>query len=428
MSKFQGFTEPNTTPTPNQFFDEIMADINNLAELKCVLYVIRRTYGFLKFVDRIAYSQFENGIVTRDGKRLDKGTGLSGPSITSGLVKAIEHGYLNRYVVCPSCQHEVTERATLEYAMKPRKGKESVTVTKNVAPARCPYCQNELRGKEHLYYSLNFLHSNDLDYLKGLHGVYKHWKLGLSKLFNTQEKEVTRKSDQEKVVQEKATNRPPVQPRDYLDLVMETKAAQDKLKHPITYLSEVVAKLLGLRKVPNHKYDELWSNPLGDLLEQVDGDVDKVEVALRAAVLEGLDGGMTMTTPNSLHGLALKALARPVPENGRAAADHASTEERNEDAARCLAERQAAARAAAVDPWWASVLDELRLQMPTAVFDANLRDSHLLGREDGTVRIGVRNEQARDWLAGRLKRVVERMVAADGVECVEFEVVESGGS
>ena len=198
MSDFQGFTEPNTTPTPNQFYDFIMADINNLAELKCVLYVIRRTYGFLKFVDRIAYSQFENGIMTRSGKRLDKGTGLSGPSISAGLNKAVDHGYLNRYVVCPSCQHEVTERAILEYSMKPRKGKGPVTVIKNVAPAKCPYCQNELRGKELLYYSLNFLHSDDLDYLKGLHGVYKDWKLGLSKLFNTQEKEVTRKRQQQK--------------------------------------------------------------------------------------------------------------------------------------------------------------------------------------------------------------------------------------
>ena len=96
---------------------------------------------------------------------------------------------------------------------------------------------------------------------------------------------------------------------DYLDLVLATKARQDKHKLPITYLSETVAELLGLSKVPNHKFDELWESPLSDLLDQADGDIERVEAALRAAVLEGRDGGITMTTPNSLHGLALQKLA-----------------------------------------------------------------------------------------------------------------------
>lgn len=97
--------------------------------------------------------------------------------------------------------------------------------------------------------------------------------------------------------------------RDYLDLVLETKIAQDKLKHPITYLSELTADLLRLRKVPNYKFDELWESPLRDLLDQADDNIDHVEAALRTAVLEGQGSGITMTTPNSLHGLALKALA-----------------------------------------------------------------------------------------------------------------------
>lgn len=201
--RFIGFTEPNTTPTPNQFYDFVMAEIDNLAELKCVLYVIRRTYGFLKFVDRIAHSQFEHGITTTnretsEPKVLDKGTGLSGPSIVAGLNKAIKHGYLRRYIVCPSCKQQVTERNVLEYCMKARLAKKEITVSKNVAPSQCPYCQNRLRGKEQIYYSLTFLDSPTLEYLQGLQGVYKEFKLGLSKLFSTQEKDTTGKSNQEK--------------------------------------------------------------------------------------------------------------------------------------------------------------------------------------------------------------------------------------
>ena len=74
---------------------------------------------------------------------------------------------------------------------------------------------------------------------------------------------------------------------DYLDLVLETKAVQDKARLPITYLSETVADLLGLAKVPNYQYEQRWEEPLRDLLDQADGDIDRVEVALRAAAPGG---------------------------------------------------------------------------------------------------------------------------------------------
>ena len=113
-----------------------------------------------------------------------------------------------------------------------------------------------------------------------------------------------------KANQPSAQNLKPTPDRDYLDLVLETKAAQDKRKYPITYLTETAAQLLGLKMVPNHKFDELWESPITDLLAQADGDIDRVEAALRAAVQEGQANNMTMTTPNSLHGIALKALAQ----------------------------------------------------------------------------------------------------------------------
>ena len=321
MAKWTGFAIPNTTPTPNQFYDSALARIDNLAELKCVLYVIRRTYGFAKLIDRIAYSQFVNGITCKDGKVLDEGTGLSGPSVNTGLQKAIKHKYLARYLICPHCLEAVTDKVILEYTMIPRNAKEPVTVSKEAPPYLCPHCDKVLRGNEEIYYSLCF-ENDKLDYtlLKSLVYRHKEFNRGLSKLFNTQEIVL-----QETVTREQPKSKTEPSNPDYLDLVLATKARQDKHKLPITYLSETVADLLGLSKVPNHKFDELWESPLSDLLDQADGDIERVEAALRAAVLEGRDGGITMTTPNSLHGLALQKLAdRDNGQDEAAAAKEAS--------------------------------------------------------------------------------------------------------
>jgi hypothetical protein len=47
------------------------------AELKVLIYIARRTFGFKKRSDKISLSQITRGIVTRSGKRLDGGTGLT---------------------------------------------------------------------------------------------------------------------------------------------------------------------------------------------------------------------------------------------------------------------------------------------------------------------------------------------------------------
>ena len=80
------------TAIPNEWFDEVMKKIDNLAELKIVQAVFRKTYGWVeswqentaiyKLEDEISYSQFEEM------------TGLSSASISEGLKRAIAHGYI----------------------------------------------------------------------------------------------------------------------------------------------------------------------------------------------------------------------------------------------------------------------------------------------------------------------------------------------
>ena len=74
--RYKGFLSPNTTPTPDDVFDIFLTVLTH-AELRVLLYIIRRTYGFKKNSDRISLKQICKGIVTKDGKRLDNGTGLS---------------------------------------------------------------------------------------------------------------------------------------------------------------------------------------------------------------------------------------------------------------------------------------------------------------------------------------------------------------
>ncbi|MEO8338269.1 MAG: replication protein, partial [Nitrospirota bacterium] len=81
---FLGFEGPNYTQVPDALFDELLAYLSG-AEIKVLMYIIRRTFGFKRDSDTISLSQMLTGITTRDGKVLDHGTGLSKPSLLRAL-------------------------------------------------------------------------------------------------------------------------------------------------------------------------------------------------------------------------------------------------------------------------------------------------------------------------------------------------------
>lgn len=198
--KFQGFSSPHTTPTPNELYDQVMADITSLAELKVIMYVIRHTFGWGKFVDRISLTQFMHGIKTRhaiqDGDTLkiiettvDRGTGLSQPSVTAGVRQAVQHGYLTRYLVCGRCDQEILE---------------------DQPPAKCPFCHNPCRGRHRYYYGLPLLSTElstvpkqvRLHYLKDLGGTRKDLLVALPNLLCPQETTDQETTRQERIDQE----------------------------------------------------------------------------------------------------------------------------------------------------------------------------------------------------------------------------------
>jgi hypothetical protein len=98
--QFKGFFVPNSTQVPDALFDELMADLSG-AELKTVLYIIRRTFGFKKQSDTISISQLLGGITKNNGEELDHGTGLSKPSLLSALKSLAE-----RNIIIPTRKYD----------------------------------------------------------------------------------------------------------------------------------------------------------------------------------------------------------------------------------------------------------------------------------------------------------------------------------
>src|SRR5664279_5667776 len=109
---FQGFDGPNYTQVPDQLFDNLMADLSG-AELKVLLYIMRRTFGFKKGSDRISKSQLENGIQKKNGDTLDHGTGLSRRAIRLAIDSLVER----RVLLKKTWQSDGKGHETTEYAL-----------------------------------------------------------------------------------------------------------------------------------------------------------------------------------------------------------------------------------------------------------------------------------------------------------------------
>src|SRR4051794_23590747 len=90
---FAGFESPRYTPVPDVIFDELLPDLTE-AELKVLLYIVRRTFGFKKDADAISLSQMVKGITRRDGTVLDRGTGLSESSVLRAKASLLERGII----------------------------------------------------------------------------------------------------------------------------------------------------------------------------------------------------------------------------------------------------------------------------------------------------------------------------------------------
>lgn len=93
--EFPGLYPPLYTQTPDAFFDWVAPFLPEI-ELRVLIYLIRRTLGFKKQGDQITVEQIANGIVTREGTRLDWGTQLGERSVQRALSGLEAKGLIER--------------------------------------------------------------------------------------------------------------------------------------------------------------------------------------------------------------------------------------------------------------------------------------------------------------------------------------------
>ncbi len=109
---FSGFRSPCYTQVPDEVFDDLLSDLSG-PEIKVLLYVIRRTFGFKRKTDRISKQQLEHGITRRDGAVLDRGTGLSRRAIRLAVDSLV-----GKNILLKRCEmNEARGHETAEYAL-----------------------------------------------------------------------------------------------------------------------------------------------------------------------------------------------------------------------------------------------------------------------------------------------------------------------
>src|SRR5215213_2561490 len=98
---FSGFDRPesNYFRMPNTWTD-ITAEIDNIAELKVVEYILRHTWGYQEYGEKkhITIDEFVKGRRRHDSSRMDHGTGLSERAVYDGLRLAREDGLIEEAI------------------------------------------------------------------------------------------------------------------------------------------------------------------------------------------------------------------------------------------------------------------------------------------------------------------------------------------
>jgi hypothetical protein len=81
---FRGFRSASYTMFRDERIEELLADLSG-AELKVLLFVVRRTFGFKRGRDRTCLEQMVHSVTAREGQLLHRGDGLSNPTLLGAL-------------------------------------------------------------------------------------------------------------------------------------------------------------------------------------------------------------------------------------------------------------------------------------------------------------------------------------------------------
>lgn len=235
---FHGFKRVSYTQVPDQFFDQLMPDLDK-AELRALLYIIRRTFGFKKDRDAISLSQMMDGIVTENERGeeaiLDRGTNLAKRHLLRALESLEQAGIIHRE---RRCEKKRGSQATLYSLVFEEEAGKSVQGTE----ARKAGRNNETRASKKKSDKLGYPKSPGGGYKREPGGGHQREPGTWSPKVTTQQTE-----EQQTVEQQQGL------------LLLKNFAIPDSLKSMLlqTYglekIKDVVAEIQGQRKPPENK-------------------------------------------------------------------------------------------------------------------------------------------------------------------------------
>lgn len=95
LADWPGFSAPQYTQIPDEFFDHVAPFLSE-AELRVMLYILRRTFGWKKESDTISTSQIEGGIIKKDGTRLDHGAHVAHSTAVRAIAGLVAKGLITQ--------------------------------------------------------------------------------------------------------------------------------------------------------------------------------------------------------------------------------------------------------------------------------------------------------------------------------------------
>lgn len=385
---FAGFDVPrqNWFKIPNNWTD-ITAEIGSIAELKVVEYVLKHTWGYQEYGmrKRITNDEFMNGRRRKDGTRLDKGTGLSKPSVIAGLKSAIERGLLIEEI-------DDTDKARVKkyYSLRMMPELENAVATESNEPPEFPDSQAERGGVKHLN--------------AGVKDLYPEVKTfnprGKTSLPRTEKDTLERNLQKEN--NNNNTDDAETKPTDVVVALLDqgiAKGVAERLASRYSYerVAEKIEFLAYLKDVEPQKV----KNPQG---------------WLRRAIEENY------AAPDGYTSMAEReAEAEEKLRQEEAIQSAIAEQEKHRRAEQTQRQQQAAARLIELQnvygttqqeqDIWHQVLAEFKVSQPSGTFQAYLADTVLLSLRDGEALIGLPNAWMRDWVENRLSHKIGQSIS-----------------
>ncbi len=93
LAGFSGYRIPGYTQIPDQLLDDQLHLLTH-AELKVLLYIMRHTFGYKRDGDHLSARQIAEGLVRRDGTRVDHGTGCEIATVRRTVKRLEELGLI----------------------------------------------------------------------------------------------------------------------------------------------------------------------------------------------------------------------------------------------------------------------------------------------------------------------------------------------